>query len=292
MWEMRPGSWTIRVNRFTLSAVRREEQVKFRIVFLLFNVVVVVSFLVIYLMPLAILGGEYTRQFWSDNRALPLLFAAILVALNTYFVFNWKLFTLLETEEWDGLIDHLEHRIYRRRLILAHYCRILINAYLVRSRLESIERLEHELEAKRPGLIDQLAMPLGVRYLLSGDPAAMATYFGRFAGRKFRDRGWVELCRGFAGLLSGDRESTRSVLTALLQRERNPVLLALALYLLETVAPGEHADEARRLRERMDSEAFAEEVERQRNQVQVVILDKLLRDAREWLYRPTDPAIQ
>ena len=61
---------------------------RFKIVFILFNVVIVASFLIIYLMPLAMLGMDYTREFWANNWGLPIVFVVILAILNGYFTIN------------------------------------------------------------------------------------------------------------------------------------------------------------------------------------------------------------
>ncbi len=68
---------------------------KFKTIFILFNAVIIFSFLIIYFMPLMMLGWEYATVFWSKNWFLPLLFAGVLALLNTYFISNWKLFSLL-----------------------------------------------------------------------------------------------------------------------------------------------------------------------------------------------------
>ena len=261
---------------------------KFKAVFVLFNVVIIVSFLVIYLMPLAMLGWDYTKTFWSENWGLPVLFVLILGILNAYFTFNWRLFGLLEREDWDGLIEHLEHRIYERHIIIAQQCRILVNAYLVRSRLDAIEKLEAEIEKRRPRLLRRLVMPLGIRYLLSNDPEAMIAFFGRFVDERVRDRGWVRVAYAFAKLLAGDNETAAKYLSLVVSEERNPVLKMLALYLAEGVSPGSHTEEVERLRERMSPEKLQDEIERQRSNVQVVILARLIDEAKEWLFSTGD----
>ena len=72
---------------------------KFRLIFIVFNVVLVISFLVIYVTPLLILGWSYTRIFWANNWYLPVIFVGIIGVLNAYFASNRKLFRLLENED-------------------------------------------------------------------------------------------------------------------------------------------------------------------------------------------------
>ena len=236
-------------------------------------------------MPLAMLGWDYTRVFWTRNWGLPLLFAAILAALNGYFGFNWKLFRLLEREEWDGLIEHLEHRILERKIVLAQQCRILINAYLVRSRLDSMERLETAVRETRPRIMGRLVMSFGVRHLLSNDPAGMTEYFGEFKDRRVRDVGWIIWSYAFARLLDEDRDGAREQLLRIIDSTRNGVLLLLSAYLLDGLGSERQEHLKSDLKKRFTPEKLSSEVERQRSSVQVVILSRLIEEASEWLQR-------
>ena len=263
-----------------------EVRLKFKLVFVLFNAVIVVSFLVIYLMPLAMLGWDYTQAFWSRNWGLPLLFGSILLVLNGYFGFNWKLFRLLEREDWDGLILHLEARIFERKIIFAQHCRILINSYLVRSRLESMERLESLLRGSRPRILRRIVMPVGVRHLLSNDARSMSGFFGEWKDARIRDSGWIKWCYAFARLLDEDREEAKVYLLLVANTIRNPLLLLLSLYLLDTTSPPDVGLRSQKLKAKYGREKISAEIEHQRGGVQVVILSKLIDEATAWLYRP------
>ncbi len=80
---------------------------KFKAIYILFNVVLVVSFLVIFLMPVFLLGSDYFSLFWTRNWVIAVVFVVTLAALNTYFLLNWGLFTRLEREDWPGLIPDI-----------------------------------------------------------------------------------------------------------------------------------------------------------------------------------------
>ena len=280
------------VIRFTVPDSRANDDpfpkrsilVRFRAVFAIFNVVIVVSFLVIYLMPLFMLGWDYTSNFWSENWGLPVLFGAILCGLNGYFIFNWKLFTLLEREDWDSLIEHLEHRIFEKHIILAQQCRILVNAYLVRSKLDSIQRLEDTIREKRSSLVKRLAMPLGIQHLLSNESSSMLSYFGQFKDERGRDSGWIRWSYAFASLLAENPDTAGVYLSKVVETEREPVLLVLSLYLLDGIGPDSLSDRKNQLKAKYTREKLEQEIERQRAHVQVVILARLIENAVDWLY--------
>ena len=264
---------------------------KFKLIFALFNIVIVVSFLVIYLMPLFMLGWEYTRAFWSSNWGLPLIFLAIIGALNGYFVFNWRLFQLLEREDWGALAGHLEHRIYHRKIILAQQVRILVNAYLVRSDLSAVGKLEAFVREHRAKMLPRVALVLGIPHLLRNDGEAMERYFGEFAESTVRDRYWLRWCLAFSHVLVRKQQRAVEILEGLANRVREPVLLLLCAYLLDSSRPGEDQPGSavtgakNALKKRYSSSSLAEEVERSKNHVQVVILSRLIEDASDWLFR-------
>jgi hypothetical protein len=263
---------------------------KFKIIFILFNIVILVSFLVIYFMPLVMLGWDYTRVFWGRNWGLPVVFVAIIGLLNAYFVFNWKLFTMLEREDWPALIAYLERRMYERKLIVTQQVRILVNAYLVRPDLGAIEKLEAFVREHKPRVLPRFALVFGIPYLLRNNSDEMESYFSRFVDIKSKDGGWLRWNYGFALILQGKKEEAENRLVSVCGEKTESVLSLLAVYLLDSLKPEDDAAitliEAKRasLRKRYTEAMWAKEVERGRNNIQVVILSKLVDEATEWLY--------
>lgn len=263
---------------------------KFKIIFILFNIVILVSFLVIYFMPLVMLGWDYTRVFWGRNWGLPVVFVAIIGLLNAYFVYNWKLFTMLEREDWPALIAYLERRIYERKLIVTQQVRILVNAYLVRSDLAGIEKLESFIKEHKPRVLPRFALVFGIPYLLRNNSDEMQAYFSRFVDMKGRDGGWLRWNHGFSLVLQGKKEEAEERLGLVCAEKTDSVLALLAVYLLDSLKPEDEDAkaliEAKRagLRKRYTQAMWAKEVERGRSNIQVVILSKLVDEATEWLF--------
>ena len=262
---------------------------RFKLIFILFNLVIVVSFLAIYLMPLLMLDLDYAKFFWSRNWGLPLVFLAIIGLLNTYFILNWKLFTLLEREEWPALITHLERRIYDKKLIITQQVKILANAYLVRSDVESIGKLENFIREQKPGILAKFAVVFGVPHLLKNDAAEMAGYFSQFRHVKGGDGAWIRWDYGFALILKGNTEEAETALAELAAEKLEPILLLLTIYLLFSLKPNEELAllvESKReeLLKRFTREKWQGEIERGKGSIQVVILQRLIEEATEWLF--------
>jgi hypothetical protein len=271
---------------------------KFKVIFILFNIVIVVSFLVIYFMPLILLGSDYTAVFWSKNWGLPLLFIGIIGLLNGYFIYNWKLFTMLEREDWPGLITYLERKVYEKKMIVAQQVRILINAYLVSSNLEAINKLEGFLQDEKPAVLPRFALSFGIPYLLRNNSEEMESYFLRFIDDRGKDGEWIRWNYAFALILQGKKPEAEKALIKIPGKKIEPVLLLLAIYLLNSINPENKGaseiidDNKARLKKRFTPVLWAREIERSRNNVQVVILSKLVEEATDWLYleTPNSPA--
>jgi len=263
--------------------------VKFRVIFLLFNVVLVISFLVIYLMPLFIIGWDYTKIFWAANWYLPVIFFAIIAVLNVYFALNWRLFNLLEREDWAGLVSFLEEEIYTKNRIRRQHVRILVNGYLVNSNTDGIGRLEAQVREKRPKLMPSMALSFGVPHLLKNDPVQMEQYFAEFlTKRNTRDRNWVLWDHAFALMLQKRREEARGELLGVVKASREPVLRLLSFYLLDAFSDGDVErvlEEGKAsLKKRFTPSLWQKELERAKDNVQVVILSKLVQESTEWLF--------
>jgi len=265
---------------------------KFRLLFIIFNVVILVSFALIFLMPAFVLGWEYTQVFWSSNWPVGAVFLLVLAGLNGYFVYNWRVFTLLEQEDWNGLIAYLEHEAYERTRLSRQRARILINAYVVTGQVDRISDLEAFVRQEKASLLAKLAVEFGLPYLLSSDGEKMVEYFGELSREpRASEPAWVRWCYAF-GLMNGSRfDEARAELTAVLQESRDPLLRTLTAHMLEPFGAQDEAtaqlvkDVRQELRAKLSRERFDRELERQRQNLQVLFLSSRIEEARDWVFR-------
>ncbi len=262
---------------------------RFKSVFIVFNIVIVFSFLFIFLVPLLLLGGEYFSIFVGRNWIAAVLFAATLGAVNVYFGRNWRLFTLLEKEDWPHLLEHLEKRLRSRGGPRQSHARMAVNAYLITSNVDAILDLEARIRARKPKMLRRLAGPFGLAHLLRGDAEQSVRYFGgmlRQPGVKGKD--WLRWNYAFSLMQQERMDEAAEEYVGLLDGRPEPLLEALALYMLDVCAKDE-------LRARVDSsrEAFVERidpprwrrvVQRSRGSMEAMVLSRLIRDAGSWLY--------
>jgi len=267
---------------------------KFKTVYILFNAVIAACFALIFLLPLVMLGPDYFALFASKNWLAALLFLVTLIIINGYFLYNWKLFRLLEREDWHGVIRLLEGRILGRAgrvragLPGAGRMRMLINACLVTSQLDRLVELEGRLRRDAPRQLARFALPLGIPHLLRGDPVEAEKYFGRFLEQRgVAHLPWLRWNYAFALLQQRQLPAAQATLLELLRARPDPVLRLLTVYILSSLAKPEPSLAAVVERERLD---LRRRYSPQRwrslaagKHVQMILLTPIIEEARDWL---------
>jgi hypothetical protein len=264
---------------------------KFRILFVLFNFVIIAAFALIVFMPAMVLGWEYSQVFWRGNWPVAIVFAVVLAGLNTYFGFNWQLFTLLEREDWPKLIDYLEERVVEKGRPGRQRLRVLINAYVVTGAAEKITSLELRLREIGPSWVVRFPLEFGIPYLLNNDAPAMERFYGEMKeNSKCPEPLWVRWNFAFALILQQKVDDARAILMSIADETRNPVQQLLTAYLLDSVAAEDES--AMRVVSRIQSAfqsrygggRWERELERHRTGLQVLVLTKLINDASQWAF--------
>jgi hypothetical protein len=236
------------------------------------------------------LGWDYTSVFWKQNWFLPLIFVAILALLNTYFLLNWRLFQLLENEDWENLVTYLEQRVFEKKQFSNQNIRLLINGYLLQSNVDGIRKLEEFLKEQKPGMVTKFALSFGIPYLLQNDSEQMEQYYKQFLdNEKGEESNWIHWNYSFALLMQQRREEAKDILLRLSGRAREPLLQLLTAYLLEAFSGEEEVreritDVREKLRNKYNRSQWDKEINKAKSNIQVVVLSKLVQDATEWLF--------
>ncbi|QEN07159.1 hypothetical protein EXM22_03835 [Oceanispirochaeta crateris] len=264
---------------------------KFKTIFFLFNGIILFSFLFIALMPLFVLGAEYTRIFWGENWFLALLFLIFISVLDAYFMINWKMFSLLEKEDWPGLTSYLETEIYEKKRLSSRNIRMMVNTSLTISNLDKIIRLEKEVSEKKPSLLSRYGAMLGIPYLLNQNKEEGKIYFKDcIAQSSAKDLPWLEWCYSFLLLADQKLDEAKTYLSSLSAQTKDSILRLLSLYLLSTIS-GKAQDEALVQNKRSfieqypDRQSLEKDVLKSKNKnIVVLLLSSVLDDSQNWLY--------
>lgn len=264
---------------------------KFKVIFILFNVVIIISFLMVFLLPFFAMGPDFPVDFWSNYWYFIVLFFGILAVLNFYFLYNWKLFQLLENEDWEGVINLLGDKIFEEGKISKQSVRTLIHASLLKVKFDVIQRLEAVLQAKKPQLCKEFAIELGIPYLLSSDHQGMVAYYEKMNSiTGVKNPKWIEWNLAYGYLLNKRYDEAEKQLLELYKDVKDPVLALLTLYLLngvsslhpetnELVATGRQM-----IKDSYTPHAFEMVIQRNQRNIQSMVLAKPINEARNWVF--------
>jgi len=265
---------------------------RFKTIFIIFNIVIVFSFLFIFFMPLILLGGEHFSGFFRQNWFIVALFIATLAVFNTYFLRNWGLFHLLEREDWAALIDYLEDRIYQKGQLRKSSVKILLNAYLVTSRTSEIGRLRSYVSERKPSLVGEFAIQFGIPYLIENRPEESERYFGKLlAESRIKERNWVRWNHAFSLMQLKQFDAAKQEFLTLIDTTRNPLVQLLSIYMMNSFpnVQGEEKtlveEKIAALKGRYSQQEMSDRVEKAKGNVQVLIFSKVIKDAMDWIYR-------
>ncbi|GAB1481489.1 hypothetical protein MASR2M78_03040 [Treponema sp.] len=270
---------------------------KFKSIFALFNIVVGVSFIFVFAMPFFALGSEYALSFWKGNWPLALLLIVVLIGIDIFFALNWRLFALLEREDWPALTHYLEERIIGKGQWSPRLVHLLANTYLVLSDPAAVESLESKVRQAKPSLLERNALVFGLAHILSNNHEKAKEFFlARLQRKKQGD--WLQWYYVFSLLLLHDFSSAADTIENLAVDAKDALVTALCYsFLKDTLAHAlpERTDTLIRLaktaRERVlarfpTRESFEKEIQRAGADIHVVVLSKSIHEAADSLYSP------
>ena len=268
---------------------------RFRVLFAVFNAVILLSFVLIFLMPALVLGWDYTSVFWGSNWPLGGAFALVLVILNVYFVSNWKVFTLLEEEDWEGIVAYLEPQILEEDKATTQRTRILLNAYIASRQVSRIDHLAVHLRTAKPRISNALVLELGVPRLLGENgPSLLDEFTERVNAERVSHPVWVRWCYAVCLLLNDRLDDARDELIVVAGESKDTLLLLLAASMLVPYAAAN--EQAKSVVEqvrsdvttRLPRERAERLLERERQRLHIVILGNQIEQAIDWAYGSRD----
>jgi hypothetical protein len=206
---------------------------KFRTIFWIFNIVLLFSFLAVGFMPIPLLGMEITLQFWSDYWYLFLAFLLGIVVINVLFLQNFRLFQLMEEEDWDKLRAYLYEKMQKGRLD-ERDARNFLNTALMTNKPQLIPELREHLKTHRPQLLEKLALYLGLPFFVQQDLQASEEYYQRYLeSSRAENRDWIRWLYAFSRAVQKKTEGTKEAFADLVGGAKDPIVRLLSLFLLE-----------------------------------------------------------
>jgi len=211
---------------------------KFKYLVIIFCAVIFFILTTAVLLLLLVAGSEFLVHIKQIILPLVIFMVVILVFMGLFFFSNYRLFSLLEREDWPALSFYLEKQVYEKGRYSSRNVRLLASSYLVVSDYPSVIKLEKKILTVNPSLIRKNVLVFGSARILSGNHKESAAFFKTYADKCNGDENqWVKWFYGFSLLLSGDFSSAEAEFSLLAVSSDNALVTGLSSnFLYNTIA--------------------------------------------------------
>jgi cytochrome c1 len=242
-------------------------------------------------------SGQLTAVTFK-HVSLPLLLfmGVLLVCMSIFFFFNYRLFSLLEREDWPALAYYLEQKIYVKNRYSHRNVKLLASSYLVISDFPSVLKLESKTMMVKPHIISKNVLIFGAARVLSGNHSDAAAFFkAQLAKCNKKEKQWVQWFYGFSQLLSGAFQQSESEFLSLAVSSDNVLITGLSAYFLGSTiekhssAPKKCRQAAENGRERVKNainnlENWKKDADNVGSEIHIAIIKKYIDSAGKWLF--------
>jgi hypothetical protein len=289
---------------------------KFKVLFVVFNGIIAVSLVLFFILPVLAFPKEIARELFGGFWPFPAALFLGALGMNFFFIRNFRLYRLLEKEDWRALEDYLKIRVLEKGVFNSTQVELLANTALALSDFDLLRTLETRTAQAKPALLEKHALIFGAARILNRDYAGAELFFTERAAaaeegglnkkkpkRSFvEEQEWLRWYRGFSLLLGYRFEKAADQFTALARFSTEPFTTALASFFmsreLQAALPARKAEliaaaeeGGGRVRKMLPNQGAWEKALAGRSEdVFVVILSKYLQETAAWLFHREEPS--
>jgi len=228
----------------------------------------------------------------------------LLAGMGIFFLFNYRLLSLLEREDWPALAYYLEQKVYIKGRFSQRYVRLLASSYLVMTDYQSVLKLESKTMLFNPSIVGKNILLFGTARILSGNHKDATAFFSsnleKYQGKlKSKEKQWIRWFHGFSLLLSGSFNDAIPDFAALAVSSSDAIISGLSAYFLNnsiakyTLNPAECLAAAESGRIRVinaikNAAGWKNEIDKMSSDIHIAIIRKYINEAGDWLF--PDPA--
>jgi len=269
---------------------------KFKRLMLLYSIIITIAILTAAVLPVVMAGAEFAVYIKSLTLPLILFIVLLLSCMMVFFLLNYRLFSLLEKEDWPALSYYLEKKIYTKGRYSAAKVRILASSYLVILDYASVFKLENKAKLARPSVIDKNALIFGTAKILSGNHKEAAEFFWAHREKcRADERQWVRWFYGFSLLLCGVFNKAEQEFSSLAISSKDAIICGLSAYFLfayiashsknheECVNIAEKG-KARVIKKLKKADRWEKEAAKIGDEIHTAIIKKYVDEAGKWLF--------
>jgi hypothetical protein len=229
--------------------------------------------------------------------------SVILVSLGIFFLFNYRLFSLLEREDWPALAYYLEQKIFVKDRYNNRFVKLLASSYMVISDYPSVIKLENKASIVKRSVVEKNILIFGSARVISGDTKGAAAFFKTHLDKgrlRRQDREWVRWFYGFSWLLSGAFDKAEQEFLSMVVSSHDALITGISAFFLANNVANKSlrqqdcllaAENGRgRVTHALKTiEDWNKEVKKAENEIHIAIIRKYIDEAGQWLYTVKQP---
>jgi len=270
---------------------------KLKYLIIAFSIIIVIVILVSVLFPVFLAESGYIENVQYIVLPLFIFIVLLLIFLGIFFYFNYRLFSLLEREDWPALAYYLEQKIYQKGSYSERNVKLLASSYLVMTDYLSVLKLENKAMLVKPSVVAKNVLIFGSARVLSGNNKEAAVFFKTHLDKgKLNEKEvqWVRWYYGFSQLLTGDFKLAMPEFISLAMSSRDSLITGLSAYFLQnTIAKTCEKEECLKTAENGKNRVkaiirnpaeWAKEAGKMNTDIHIAIIRKYVDEAGKWIF--------
>lgn len=160
---------------------------------------------------------------------------SLIIIIDTIFILNRKFFEILEKQDWDELIEYLEHKVYIKNRVSYLKIQLLCSLFILQSKISSIDKLEKYIREQKPSVFSKtLSFFVTFAVLRQNIPHGIELLESSEYTVKGREGIWQEWYMGFCFYLQKDFAKASKFLGEVLPKlKKMPLLQGITLYIID-----------------------------------------------------------
>jgi len=220
--------------------------------------------------------------------------------MGVFFLINYRLFSLLEREDWPALSYYLEQKVFVKGRYSYRKIQLLATSYMVVTDYVSVLKLESKVQFAKPSAIRKNVLIFGIARILSGNQKDAAEFFKTYLGQgKGREKQWIQWFCGFSQLLCGYFDAAEQEFISLAVSSNDAIITCLSAYFLtspianHSLKPDKCREIAKNGCSRVknvlkNKENWEKELTRMEAEIHITIIKKYIDEAGNWLWNRTE----
>ena len=142
---------------------------KLKSLFIIFNIVLILIFLSLFVLPSLLLDSSFSASFWKQNIIYSSILLIILIIIDIIYFYFQKIISYIENDNCKNLTLYLKNKIYNKNKIKKLYLKLLLDCYYLTPEYKKIIKLRILVYEKNIRLYNKFLLVFSVFEIIFGN---------------------------------------------------------------------------------------------------------------------------